>query len=543
MGCLILLGMLWSSFAFVAHERSVLEQRERSALAASTAKGFSEYVALHLMDLDKVLVSARDAFSRNGTAPTQVTLARELGPIASQLLQISFADERGRVIASSLPFRSGVSIADRPHFQVFQRDAHDRPFLSETVVGRVSGKVSLQLVRPILGAAGAFCGVAVASIDPVQWQKYFGSLDALSGGGKVAVVGRDDGVVRVRFTESQITWGRSMQANAHWEEVASGVAGEFQTQRAIDSETRLVGYHQVEGYPLVVLVSGKQPPWLSTGIAMAATFGLAFSIVLIRYVQARVRRIRERELFIERLETSRQREKEANQMKSRFLASVSHELRTPLNAILGFSELLRDVPDHPENVRRADLIHSSGKHLHALLDTLLDLAKIEAGRMHVHRTPIDLVEMVRTASETHAASAARKGLPLAVAIDVPNDCTVTALTDGTKLLQVLNNVLDNAVKFTQEGRIDVSASLEHDVFFVRVDDTGRGISPELLPYVFDRFSTAAGADKTHEAGTGLGLALSRDLMRLLGGSIHLHRRAEGGTRAVIRLPAARLRKI
>jgi signal transduction histidine kinase len=268
--------------------------------------------------------------------------------------------------------------------------------------------------------------------------------------------------------------------------------------------------------------------------------GIAFSVMSVVHTRNRVRRLRERVTLIEQLTRSREREAEANRMKSKFIASVSHELRTPLNSILGFSELVRDLPDHPGNARRADLIHSSGQHLLALLNTLLDLAKIEAGRMEVQRAEVNLVGTVRTLADVHRASATRKGITLEFTSELPATHTALAHTDATKFKQVLNNVLSNAVKFTSTGGVHVFASVDGEIFTVRVDDTGRGIRPDQLSRIFDRFSTAAAPGSAQEEGTGLGLSLSRELVRLLGGSIRIASRPDQGTQVTLCLPGARL---
>jgi signal transduction histidine kinase len=320
-------------------------------------------------------------------------------------------------------------------------------------------------------------------------------------------------------------------------------SGKYDTVGAIHGDLRVVGFHQVADYPLVAVVSSRRPGWLTPELALACVLGVAFTWIQLRYTSSRVRRLRDKDTLIEQLHKSRESEMQANRMKSRFLASVSHELRTPLNAILGFSELIREMPDDPQRARRADLIHSSGQHLHTLLNTLLDLAKIEAGRMEIRRAPVDLADTVRTQVELHAASAAKKGLAMALNCELPEGCVAMADTDRTKLVQVLNNVLCNAVKFTSEGSVHVSMRIADDEFVVQVDDSGRGIDPEQLARIFEHFSAASAPGTADEQGTGLGLALSRELMRLLGGSIDISSLAGGGTRAVIRLPGLRLAEV
>jgi len=543
-GCTLLLVALWAAIALVGLQLADMRQREREAEVVSTAKGFSEYVGLHLHFVDRMLQSARDSYLDTGTIPPHSVLTRDLGSIAPLLLHISVSDAQGQLVASSLQFHPGVNISDRAHFLVFRNDPRDRLYVSEPVVGRVSGKMSLQLARPLLGPAGEFQGVVIAGIDPEKLQQYFASVDAFARSGTVLIVGRSDGVVRARFEKSRITWGQSLLGSPYWRTLSGESRGSYAVEASlIDGVKRLVGFHKVTDYPLVVAVTSMGPSISLGEVCMGIAVGLAITVALLTYVRTRLRHEHDQALVIEQLTQSREREAEANRMKSSFVASISHELRTPLNSILGFSELLRDMPDHPENAGRAGLIHSSGQHLHSLLNTLLDLAKIEAGRMEIHRTEIDLADTVRTICEMHRASATAKGLSMDLEFTLPPGRSVFAHTDLTKYVQVLNNVVNNAVKFTAQGGIRLAAYLEGSEFVVKVSDTGSGIRAEHLPYVFDRFSSASTAGTRHEAGTGLGLSLSSELMGLMGGSIHLSSVAGCGTDVFIRLPDVELRAI
>jgi signal transduction histidine kinase len=163
--------------------------------------------------------------------------------------------------------------------------------------------------------------------------------------------------------------------------------------------------------------------------------------------------------------------------------------------------------------------------------------------MELRVEAVDLADTVRTQVEVHTACAAKKDLAMTLACELPDGCVALADTDRTKLVQVLNNVLSNAVKFTPQGSVQVAVRVEDTDFVIQVDDSGRGIPPQRLARIFERFSTASTPGTAHEEGTGLGLALSRDLMRLLGGSIDLSSRAGGGTRALIRLPGVRLAEV
>ena len=236
---------------------------------------------------------------------------------------------------------------------------------------------------------------------------------------------------------------------------------------------------------------------------------------------------------------------EANRAKSAFLASMSHEIRTPMNAILGFCQLL--LGDASLTLRQREqlgAIHRSGEHLLGLIDDVLEMSKIEAGRVAVSPSDVDLHGLVWDLESMFRLRAREKGLSLEVehAGDLPRH----VVTDEKKLRQILINLLGNAVKFTSRGglRLDVRTEPgEGTGLLLRVDvsDTGPGISAEELPRLFQRFEqTRSGIDS--KTGTGLGLAISRGFARLMDGDITVTSRAGEGSVFHLTLPVARSAK-
>lgn len=220
-----------------------------------------------------------------------------------------------------------------------------------------------------------------------------------------------------------------------------------------------------------------------------------------------------------RLDEARRQAEDNSRMKSDFVASMSHELRTPLNGILGFAELIRaDAPS--DDIReQAEIIYQSGQHLLALVNDILDLAKIEAGQMTLAATPFALRPLLQQLADLHGQSARQKGLTLSVEFspDLPNTC----IGDPTRLRQVINNLLGNAVKFTREGGIVFSARAQDGRLVVGVRDTGPGIEPALQEVIFERFRQASAFATREHGGSGLGLALVREVVALMGGAVRL----------------------
>ncbi|HEY6114664.1 MAG TPA: GAF domain-containing sensor histidine kinase, partial [Candidatus Dormibacteraeota bacterium] len=228
----------------------------------------------------------------------------------------------------------------------------------------------------------------------------------------------------------------------------------------------------------------------------------------------------------------------ANRAKSRFLASMSHELRTPLNAILGFSELLSDPSrrtfDEATRQRFIGQIHSSGKHLLQLINDILDLSKVEAGQMELHRQQVEVEVAVREVIATVEPLARSKAMALKG--EVEPDLALDA--DAGKLKQMLLNLLSNAIKFTGDGgAVTVNARRNGSWIEIAVTDTGIGIAASDLDRLFGEFQQLDQLPGGRQEGTGLGLALTRRFAQLHGGTVSVVSERGKGSTFTIRLPA------
>ena len=239
-------------------------------------------------------------------------------------------------------------------------------------------------------------------------------------------------------------------------------------------------------------------------------------------------------LRTQELALAKDRAEASNRAKSVFLANMSHELRTPLNAILGFAQLLLFEADLPQQSRdRLATINRSGQHLLTLINDVLEISRIEAGRSSSERRPFDLHEVLVSVEEMVAARAAAKGLAFSAEHEL--ELAAFVLGDGPHLKQVLINLLGNAVKYTEQGFVSLRASRRNGEIAFEVADSGAGISPSDQERIFQPFyQTEAGAAKGE--GTGLGLAISREYAALMGGRLEVHSTPGQGSLFTLSVP-------
>src|SRR4051794_15271948 len=287
-------------------------------------------------------------------------------------------------------------------------------------------------------------------------------------------------------------------------------------------------------------------------VSLATVLGLA---LVLRHERRQARSLVERSKELERLSSELLR---VNRMKSEFLANVSHELRTPLNAIVGFVDLLREGVYGeltPRQAKPVERIEASANHLRHLVDQVLDLAKMAAGRLEIHTETIDLRPFVLDVASEIESLVSEKGLSLSL---VMGAALPRIRTDPTHLRQILVNLLGNAVKYTNEGGIVIRTKLVDSLpdsgpglaptdrqsvlatpwIGIQVIDTGIGIDPANQSRIFEEFEQidAGPRGKSAERGTGLGLAISRRLAALIGGIVELESELGKGSTFTLWLP-------
>lgn len=228
--------------------------------------------------------------------------------------------------------------------------------------------------------------------------------------------------------------------------------------------------------------------------------------------------------------------REATRLKSEFLATMSHELRTPLNAINGFTGIMlfdEDIMDE-DNVHMLRRIEANADRLLTLINDVLDLSKIEAGRVEIIDEPVNVPTLVEQWIGETAVLAENKQLPLEV--DVVDNFPTSIYGDPTRLAQIAKNLLSNAIKFTSDGHVKLSVSIIDNYWQIDVEDTGIGIPPHAKNYIFDEFRQVDGSTKRVYGGTGLGLAITRNLVLMMDGTISVESELGQGSTFTVRLP-------
>jgi signal transduction histidine kinase len=529
-----LVGLLWGAVIYKARMEEELVVRLINTENLNLARAFEEHSIRTIKSVDQAVLFLKFQYEKYGDKVNIAEFEREGMIISSIFNQLGIIDEHGIYIMSNLPNHKQMDLSDREHFKVHIEKDSNQLFISKPVLGRASGKWSIQMTRRINKPDGRFGGVVVISVDPFYFSDFYRSVD-LGNGGVVALLGKD-GVVRARRSGENKQVGQNLTGSpllAMWEK---GNTGSYRSSSLSDGVKRFYSFRALEEYPLAVAVGVSEDEALAdfhdrrTGYMIYAG---GMSLIVLLFGGLAIHLLNRQYRISEALRESRIKAEAANRMKSEFLASMSHELRTPLNGIMGYAEFLRDNSDET-NREFAGIILDSSHYLLEVVNSILDLAKIESGKMDLDLRPEPLLPMIDRIVRTHYPPAAEKGLALDVTL--APDLPAELVCDSTRVAQILNNLLNNAIKFTDAGSVSVQARVEAGMLHISVADTGCGISAEMLPHIFERFRQVDGFLTRRHQGTGLGLALVKELVDLMGGDVSVRSEPEKGSEFLIRLP-------
>ena len=523
----VLLAGLWSITLLQlqrAHDAAITDAGRE---ARSMARVFDEHAIRTIEAADQAVTYLRGRYQALGNRLDIVAdLQQGLNPGPLYNL-FTIVDERGDTVLSSHPFKP-TNLADREHIRVhMQRDSGEL-YISKPVLGRVSKKWSIQMTRRINHADGRFKGVVVVSMDPYYFTRLYDEVD-LGDNSSITLVG-SDGVVRARRVGAVNTIGQDVGGSKVFALMQGKTRGSFTERSPVDGTLRIYAFEKLASYPLYMLVGLDRNTVLADYVSrrnQALLMAAVTSVLIVLSWAALV-------LLIGRLVDSRARAIAASEAKSRFLSNMSHELRTPLNGILGFSELLLEQLREPEQAAYAQTIQDSGRQLLAMVEAAMELSALENHQVRLESAAAPLDQLLALALAPHRQRAAHKGLLLAAHVAPATPPSIDC--DRVRLVRVLDILLDNAIRYTSAGRVDVHVMLSGTDLQIEVRDTGIGIAQAQQADIFDKFSQVDDSPSRAHGGAGMGLAIARQLVTLMGGSIGVASAPGHGAAFRLRLP-------
>ena len=418
-----------------------------------------------------------------------------------------------------------VSFTFREHFAI-QRDYPSHGlYIGPPITLQRDHKIEIPLSVRLNQStiSGRFAGVVYAAMPTEYYKKFYHSINTGTDS-RVRLVLQDG---RGLIEEPVATASRENYSAQPWYKDAllhnfNGVYDGFGLNNV---DPRILSYRKVDGFPLLVTVSfgrsailesWNRSNWTSSGVLLVLLLIVASACIWM------LRMVSERESWAIATHLAQIEAEKANRAKSDFLANMSHEIRTPMNGILGFAQLLRDSNLPPPQQRHATHIMDAGASLLAIINDILDVSKIEAGKLELENIPFNPTALIDGAISIIRTQAAEKNLN--VRVDVGADVSAYFLGDPIRLRQILLNLLSNAIKFTDKGEIGIAVTRQaggvHGAMMrFEVHDTGMGIPENKQRTLFENFTQVDNTIARRFGGTGLGLAISRRLAEAMGGKI------------------------
>ena len=522
------LVVVWGGYAQVS--RSVLQSQTREAVAQAETmvRAFEKSTHRTVHEVDITLRNLALEFTEGGLEHARLIIDEGLYD-PSLIHHFAVLNESGDLIFRSEGMGGATNLSDEAMFAFHRQTGKDLMYIGQPYAGSTTGRPLVRFSRRLTEPNGSFAGVVIANIDPDHLSDFY-KYTNLGQNGSVTLIGLDK-VIRARGVHQGQDGegiGVAIPESRLWEELGRSLSGVYWQETKTDGLLRAYAYRMVKGYPLVVAVGVAQVD-IEAGVAdlrrtmFIIALLLSASIILVTV------------FLLVQHRTAEQLQAALNVNRD-FLARVSHELRTPLNAILGFSEVIKEQMLGPQAGKRyadyAKDIHDSGQHLLTLINDILDLSRLQAGKMALHMEPVNVVAAVEWAIRIIGPQAEAKRIHMDMSVQ-PGIGHVTA--DERALKQMLLNLLSNAVKFTPEGgRILVAiAKGAGGRCHVRITDNGIGMTPEQLRQAIVPFGQASAMTTREGQGTGLGLSIVKSLMEAHGGQLRIDSRPGKGSQITL----------
>lgn len=534
----LVVAMLWGAIAWDLWRERIRALAAAEADTANLARVFEEHIQRTVDGLDQTLLHLKAEFERdprgfrlNEAIANNIILKRVS-------VQIAVIDADGLIQDSNVPGFPRISLADREHFRVHREATADRLFISQPVVGRISGRWSVQLTRRLDGSGGSFAGVLVVSLNPHYLAELYGSVDIGSRGG-VMLVG-SDGVVRAHSDTQAL--GRKLNPPGMVDELFAGRAGSHRVKGPFDHQWRIASFRALDNLPLAVWVGRSEAEVLTAhrqveaiallvGGGVTAVLGAA---LIALYVLVRRQQAIAHDLAVKKAElvAGRERLKRYVADLERVAEVAAHDLQEPLRRVVAYAQLLsRHTP--LDEVGRDYLGH------------------VVAGAQRIRKLVQDLEAFVAVDHLPPAEGAVPAGAALSSAaerladeiraadVTLVSEPLPTIAADERSLTEIFTQLLDNAIRYRASGRkprVEVSARREGGLAVFAMRDNGIGIEPRDRLRLFEVFHRLHGVDA--HSGTGIGLAIVRRMVERLGGRLWVESEPGQGSTFSFSLPLA-----
>lgn len=462
---------------------------------------------------------------------------RDQSRVVPQIDVISVVGADGQVINFTRSFPTPhINLAERDYFQAQRTRAELGLYVSAPVRNKGNGDWTFYLSRRISAPDGSFIGVVLVGISSRQISSFYNKIK-LNGHSSVTLF-RSDRVVLARWPADDTLLGSTASNLRSYQDIerqlsiaGTAVEDTVESVGGIGLARTLAAERVISNYPLMVKVAVPEQVFLEQWRYFIGQLGLVGGVCTLAVLAACAtvwRSVRKLNLVLDEQRTLKIAADHANEVKSTFLAMMSHEIRTPLTAIIGFAEQLAQDA-RQETAGPASIIARNGEHLLRLMNDLLDMSKVESGKMVLEQVPFSPEEVLDTVSALMRDSARQRAITYAAGVRAPLPHQV--LGDPTRWRQILLNLVSNAIKFTEEGAVDVTLwyDLEREVLYCSVRDTGIGMDPQQVGALFTPFNQADSTVARRFGGTGLGLYLVHQLANAMGGGVKVESRQGAGT--------------